>query len=109
MLSAEELDAVAARIRRGERLDPPPELRRRAHALMRGEEPVQVPAALTRAQFAGLVAANLLLTPMIGWAVWFRWRTRPGPGARQVVLATLPVAAALTGAWLAWFGAAAGH
>lgn len=99
-LDAAGLHQVQERIRRGERLLPSQALRARARAMLSGEE--IAPVALTRRQQLGLVAANLLVTPLLGYALWFRWRTRPGPGARQVLLATVPANVALALGIVMW-------
>lgn len=93
VLREEELLAVQGRIRRGEPLRPTRALLERAGAVLSGR--VEQPARLTGAQLAALGVANLLLTPALGYAVWWRWRDRPGPGARQALLVTVPVSAAL--------------
>lgn len=99
-LEDDELDRVRDRIRRGERPLPSPARRAQARALLVGE---RVPEArLDRRALLALVAGNVLVTPLLGWALWLRWRSRPGPGARQAWWATAPVSAALLIALLAW-------
>ena len=81
ILDAAALRSVQERLRRGERLQPSPALRARARVVLSG---VEIPPVVLspRAQLA-LVLGNLLLTPLLGYAVWFRWRAYPGPGARR--------------------------
>jgi len=100
ILDLPALRAAQARIRRGEPLRPTEALRARARALLRGQEVVIV--GFSARQLAGLALANLLLTPLLGYAVWFRYRTRPGPAARQALLATVPVSFILLVALVAW-------
>jgi hypothetical protein len=107
MLDAKDLAAVQARLRSGERLNPGEAARARARALLHDTAPVEL--ALETAQLSGLLAANVLLTPLIGWAAWLRWRSRPGPAARQALIVTAPVSAVLGGLWIWWgFGFGAG-
>ena len=100
ILDVPALRAAQERIRRGEPLRPTEALRARARALLLGEEVASV--TFTRGQIAGLALANLLLTPLLGYAVWFRYRTRPGPAARQALFATVPVSLVLLVALVAW-------
>lgn len=100
VLGPAELAEVEARIRRGERLNPSAAVRAKARAVLAGA--AEAPAALAPGQMAALLAANVLLTPLLGLAVWFRWRTRPGPGAKQALWVTIPVSVALAAAWIGW-------
>lgn len=94
VLTPEQLAAVADRCRRGEPVQPSHALRSRARALLRGA-PIRAEAKLRPSQLVVLVFANLLLTPLLGYALWLKVRRQPGPGARQVLLATLPVSVVL--------------
>jgi hypothetical protein len=100
MLSADQLGEVQARIRRGEPLQPSAQRLARARELLSGVVPVA--QRLTGRQLLGLTLANLLFTPLIGYAVWFRYRTRAGPAARQALLATVPVSLVLLVALVVW-------
>lgn len=99
-LTREELARARDRIRRGERPEPGPARRAEARALLAGTP--LAPRALSRAAVVGLVVGNLLLSPLLGWAIWLRWRGHPGPGARQVWWATAPLSLALLIAWIGW-------
>lgn len=100
MLDEASLQAVADRIRRGERLDPGAEARARARQVLHGDpDPGRT---LTTAQIVGLLAANLLLTPLVGWAAWLRWRSRPGVAGRQALIVTAPVSVGLAALWVWW-------
>jgi hypothetical protein len=99
-LTPDQLRGLQARIRRGEPLQPSAALRRAARDRLTAAPPE--PAALSNAQLAALGAANLLFTPLLGWAVWFRYRARPGPGGTQALLVTLPVSLVLLGGLLYW-------
>jgi hypothetical protein len=88
------------RIQAGEPLQPSAELLARARAVFAGAAPA--PVTLSRGQLVALALADVLLTPMIGYAVWFRYRTRPGPAARQVLRVTLPISALLFVVVIGW-------
>lgn len=99
-LTAAELAAVQARVRRGERLDPSPARRAAARAVLAGRAEPEV--ALDRRRWMLLALGNLLVTPLLGWALWLRWWGRPGPGARQALWATVPASLLLAAAWVGW-------
>jgi hypothetical protein len=44
--------------------------------------------------------ANLVLTPLIGLAVWWGWRTRHPQAAKTVLRLTLPVVALFGVGWV---------
>lgn len=94
------LTTLQARIRRGEPLQPSPALRLAARERLT-TTPAE-PAALTVRQQLLLGAANIVFTPLLGWAVWFRYRSRPGPGATQALLVTVPVTVVMTVGVVAW-------
>lgn len=100
VLDVAALRAAQERIRHGEAVRPTPALRAQARALLLGRSPV--PARFTPRQVAALVLGNLMLTPLLGYAIWFRYRTRQGPAARQALFATVPVSLALVGVVFAW-------
>ncbi len=100
MLEPDALEGVRARLRRGERLQPSPALLARAHALLRGDAPDE--RTLSPREVLGLAVASLLVTPLLAWLAWFRWRTLPGRAARQAWQVALTTSAASVGAWLAW-------
>ncbi|MSP54973.1 MAG: hypothetical protein EXR69_05120 [Myxococcales bacterium] len=97
-LGAPELAEVQRRIRAGEPLRPARERVELARTMLAGSARVE-PFSLSPRQAAALVAANVLLTPALGYAVWFGTRHRPGLGARQALWLTLPVSFALALAW----------
>jgi hypothetical protein len=100
VLDIAALRAAQERIRRGEPVRPTAALRAQARAVLTGQAPTL--ARFTARQIAALVLANLVLTPLLGYAVWFRYRTRPGPAARQALFATVPVSVVLVGVVIAW-------
>lgn len=94
VLSPEQLAEAAARLRRGEPLTPSATLRARARTLLHGDEAPKE-RTLTLRELLALTAANLLLTPLLGYAVWLRLRERPGPAGRQALAVTVPVSLVL--------------
>lgn len=102
LLDEDGLRAVQERIRKGEALRPSAARREQARTLLRGSS--EAPVDLTPRQVWALVAANVLVTPALGFAVWFRLRRSPGRGARQALWATVPISLGFGLAWLAWAG-----
>ena len=97
------LSALAERIRRGEVLNPSAELREKARAAL---APVPEGVVLRRGQMAALAVANLVVTPLLGWAAWFRLRDRPGPAGMQALMVTVPITLGLglVWGWVLWRG-----
>lgn len=103
VLDAEGLAAAAARIRAGEPLRPSARLLDRAREILAGRGPgpeAAPPPRLARREVALLVVGNVLLTPVLGMAAWWRLRERPGPAARQALWATVPVVLLGAALWL---------
>jgi len=108
-LSDRELDGVATRIRAGERPDPPEHLLQLARKQLTAslshlpgvhDEPAVAPRELSREETWMLMAGNVVLTPLIGLAVWWGWRTRHPQAADRVLWLTLPVAGLFAAAWV---------
>lgn len=99
-LDEAELDELARRISSGQRPDPGEALLARARVAL-GAAPQERGERLSPRQRLGLLAANLLLTPLAGYAVWFGLRRERPAAARDALSVTLPVTMALAGAWLA--------
>lgn len=102
-LSEAELEHAAARVRQGDRPEPSRALQDQARAAMgatrlplsdAGQRP------LTPRTLVALSAANLLLTPLAGIAVWVGLRDGRPRAARQALLVTLPVLSVLAVAWV---------
>ncbi len=102
-LSDEELQHAAVRVRRGDRPDPSRALQEHAREAM-GAQPLpltdEARRPLTPASLLALSAANLLLTPLAGIAVWVGLRDGRPRAARQALLFTLPVLCLLSVAWV---------
>ncbi len=108
-LSDVELDGVARRIRAGERPDPPEHLLQLArkqltaslsHLPVTHEEPGPAQRELTREELWLLALGNVLLTPLVGLAVWWGWRGRHPRAADRVLWLTLPIAGLFGAAWV---------
>ena len=94
------LRAAQERIRRGEVLRPTSAILERARRLISGQPEEET--TLAPRQLAVLVAANLLVTPLVGYATWYRYRNDRGPAARQALLVTVPCSVLLAVALAAW-------
>jgi hypothetical protein len=106
MVDAPALATLQRRIRDGETLDPSPALRARAAAWLDAPDSAPRPAALRAPALVALALASLLVTPLLAWAAWFRWRARDDRRAAQALRIAMYTSAASTGAWLAWVRAA---
>jgi hypothetical protein len=108
-LSEPELDRVARRVRAGERPDPPEHLLQLARKQLTAslsqlpgthDEPAPVQRELTRDETWLLMLGNVVLTPLIGLAVWWGWRSRNSQAADRVLWLTLPIAGLFAAAWV---------
>jgi hypothetical protein len=104
-LSENELKSAALRVQRGERPDPSLALQDLARDTMgaaprtdAGQTPLPTPALL------GIASANLLLSPMAGFAVWFGYRSERPVAAAQALRITIPIAIALAALWVGMVG-----
>lgn len=91
-LSEDELAEAAARVSAGEHPDPGRARLNEARRALGAE----LPAArrgppLRPGERAALLGANLLLTPLAGFAVWFGLRADRPAAARDALLLTIPV------------------
>lgn len=100
-LDEAELEEAARRIREGELPEPPRELLEHARESM-GAKPLDQEALrpLSSTQMLGLALADLLLTPLVGFALWFGLREERPVAARQALRITVPVSLALGLVWL---------
>ena len=99
-LNEEELSLAAERIQGGQRPDVSRALQEQARIQM-GAMPRSSAASspLGIWQLLGLSAANLLLTPLAGFAVWYGMRAERPLAARQAARVTVPVAVGLAVLW----------
>lgn len=97
------LRTAQQRIRRGEVLRPTSAILERARRLISGAPEEQT--TLGARQLAALAAVNLLATPLVGYAMWYRYRNDRGPAARQALLVTVPCSVLLAVALAAWHSA----
>ncbi len=108
-LSDKELEDAAERIIIGDPIDPPPELLERARAHLSPtpstrEVPRDPDEELALGKLIGVVAVNLVLTPLFGLALWLAWRAERPFAAKQVLVASLCTGALAGAAWLAMMG-----
>jgi hypothetical protein len=101
MLDATQLREVQHRIQVGEPFRPGAERMAAARKMLAGAAAAE-PFAFTMTQAILLVIGNVVLTPALGFAVWYGVRSRPGLGGRQALWLTVPVSVALTVGWVAW-------
>ncbi len=99
-LSAPQLDAAATRVRRGESIRPSDRMIERARRAL-GTHFSSDPGLDVRQRLA-LLATSLLLTPLVGWVLWFWWRGDHPRAAMQALGLSLPATAIFTalGLWL---------
>ena len=100
-LDEDELAEAAERIQNGERPDPSTPLRTAARKQM-GAVPLPdgAQSPMPNVQLVGIAAANLLLTPLAGFAYWVGLRTERPVAAAQALRITLPIAFALGALWV---------
>lgn len=100
-LDGAELREVARRVSFGDRPEPSRALRDLAREAM-GAAPVgaDLRQPLTRGQLGWLVAGNLLLSPLVGLAVWFGLGADRPVAARQALRWTLPMMVLFIGGWV---------
>lgn len=102
VLSAEELDEVQRRIRRGETLRPSEERLAVAGALLSGRGK-EAPRSLKSGEEAGLVALCVLLTPIPALAAAWSWRDTPaGRSALRVagISAVVDIGLLIAATWM---------
>lgn len=102
-LTDEELEDASIRIVSGEALDPPPELIERARSAISPtarELPEDPDEELPLSRVVGLIAANVVFSPLVGFVAWWSWRHRHPAQARQALQATIPVAVIGAITWL---------
>lgn len=101
-LRPDELAVAAARVRAGELPEPSRALREQARVAMGAAPAIEAATApLSPRQQAGILLANLLLTNLVGLAVWFGLRAVRPRAARQALVLTAPVAALTSAMWVA--------
>lgn len=100
-LDTDELKEAARRIREGERPDPSRELRARAREAMGARPVVDIAVEpLGTARLLWLSLANLLLTPLAGYAVWYGLHEERPYAARQALRVTLPASIGFAILWV---------
>jgi len=104
-LTDECLSEAAGRIRNGERPDPSRALQEMARSTM-GAAPRSDGSRtpLDTRVLVAIAGANLLLTPLAGFAVWFGFRRERPVAAAQALRITVPIAFALGALWIGMVG-----
>ncbi len=100
-LTEEEMLLAGERVRSGEGPDPSSALRELAREEM-GALPLSSAQLkpLSTWQLLGLSVSNLVLTPLIGGALWYGMREDRPVAAGQIARLTVPVIAGLTLMWI---------
>lgn len=110
-LDADELEEAATRLSAGEEVRPTPQLIRLARAALypasaqAGLPPTRLgrEQPLSGEQQVLLGFANVLLTPLFGFVLWWGFRQTRPVAARQTLRITAPVALVLGALWLSVF------
>jgi len=100
-LDPTELTEAARRLRAGDPPEPPRSLVEHARVQM-GAAPLGTDARrrLTTRQLLGVTLANVVLTPLVGLAVWWGLQEERPVASHQILRVTLPVAIGEALAWL---------
>jgi hypothetical protein len=93
-LGDHELDAAQARVRAGEPIEPNAKMLKVAKQALRTT--FATDPGLTTVQRLGVLACSLLLTPLVGWTLWWTWRTRRPRAAWQAFALSAPATVAFT-------------
>ncbi|MBX2803429.1 MAG: zinc ribbon domain-containing protein [Myxococcales bacterium] len=93
-LPAMELDQVQKRIRDGEVIRPSGRMLDRARRAMGAT--FATDEGMTSLQRLGLLATNLLATPLVGWVLVVWWRTSRPRASLQALALTLPASVLFT-------------
>lgn len=99
-LDEAQLEAASRRVRGGESIRPSERMLERARRAL-GTHFTSDPGLSVGERFA-LLATSVLLTPLVGWVLWFWWRGRKPRAALQALALSLPATAFFTvlGIWL---------
>lgn len=93
-LGTDELDAVQARIRTGEPVEPGDKMLAVARRALRRD--FASDPGLTTAQRLGVLACSIVLTPLVGLTLWWTWRTDRPRAAWQAFALSAPATVAFT-------------
>jgi hypothetical protein len=103
-LTEDELEGARAKVRNGLRPDPSRALKDAARHQMGAaplDEEARQPFPASTLALIGL--ADVLLTPLAGYAVWLGLRAKRPRAARQALLVTVPISIALLVLWAGAF------
>jgi len=100
-LQPPSLAEAARRLRLGERPEPPRALMEHARVQM-GAAPLSIDARqpLSRGQLLAMTAANLLLTPLVGMALWWGLSEDRPVASHQALRATVPAIVVVGLTWV---------
>jgi hypothetical protein len=93
-LNDHQLEEAAERVRSGESLRPSERMLERARRALGTH--ISSDPGLTARQRLGLLVTSLLLTPLVGWVLWFWWRGSRPRAAIQALGLSLPATAIFT-------------
>lgn len=102
-LSDEELKLAADRIRSGELPEPSSDLLKHAGQQVLRTSPADL-RPLPNQALMGIGLGSLILTPLVGFAVWWGLRYDRPLAAKQALRITAPIAAAIGALWLGVIG-----
>lgn len=91
-LSESELDAAQVRVRAGDPIEPNAKMLKVAKQALRTT--FATDPGLSTAQRLGVLACSLLLTPLVGWTLWWTWRSRRPRAAWQAFALSAPATVA---------------
>jgi hypothetical protein len=101
-LNEEELKLAANRVRGGELPEPSVALRSHARARMgRPKAAEHTDTPLESLEMVAIALANLLLTPLAGFALWWGLKPSRPTAAHQILRVTVPICALLGLGWSA--------
>ncbi|MFT6144276.1 MAG: hypothetical protein ACJAZO_003844 [Myxococcota bacterium] len=91
-LGDKELDAAQVRVRAGDPIEPNTKMLKVAKRALRTT--FATDPGLTTRQRLGVLACSLLLTPLVGWTLWWTWRIRRPRAAWQAFALSAPATVA---------------
>lgn len=89
-LSEDALQSAAERVKAGESIRPSERM------LAKAQQALGTTSGLTNGQRIALLATGILLTPLVGWVLWFWWRRDRPRAAIQALGLSLPATAIFT-------------
>jgi len=87
-LEPKELDAAQARIRSGDSIEPGPRLLAKARKAL--QQDFATDPGMTGPQRIAVMLCSVFLTPLVGWTLWWTWRTSRPRAAWQAFALSAP-------------------